>query len=467
MSLSVQRLFSPISICQQRMPRRQEGAVIVLVAVAMAAMLLMAALALDGGHMLVNKTRLQNSVDAAALSGAKTLLQVQGGSNTSTLTRSAALATLTLNANASGNSELATAVGAAGGAGAFAVVELANSVYGPFSFPGPADARYVRVSVPTYPLTGFFWNFAQAFANGGLGVKDVAAIATAGPSPTSPCDLSPLLVCGDPSQYNPANGMFWGFQLGDMEVLKTAKNNTSGIGPGNFQLLDFGSGGKTVRELLAGGGTICPAKGDNVATKPGNTVGPSVQGFNTRFGQYSGPMNGTQSTYPPDLVTTHNQLNNGNGALTVDLNNDAVSYLGAGGGIVSADASGNLSTDGGVGLFDLNDWESASTACIANPGSSGCQAGGVFERRMLKIVIGQCSGTDGGTASVPVLGFACFFTLQPMDQSGGQAWLLGQFVKECDGDSVPSSSPVGDSGPQIIQLYKSYINGVSTPSTDS
>src|SRR3990167_7694831 len=113
MNSSVPRLSFPMSRRQQRMPKRQGGAVIVLVAVAMAAMLLMAALALDGGHMLVNKTRLQNSVDAAALSGAKTLQQVLGGSNASTQARSAALATLTLNSNASGNSELATAVGTA------------------------------------------------------------------------------------------------------------------------------------------------------------------------------------------------------------------------------------------------------------------------------------------------------------------------------------------------------------------
>ena len=58
------------------LPKRQRGAVIVLIVIAMLSMLLMAALALDGSHMLVNKTRLQNAVDAAALSGAKTLLQV-------------------------------------------------------------------------------------------------------------------------------------------------------------------------------------------------------------------------------------------------------------------------------------------------------------------------------------------------------------------------------------------------------
>ncbi|MDP3848068.1 MAG: pilus assembly protein TadG-related protein [Pseudomonas sp.] len=441
-------------------PEQQRGAVLVMVVIAMAAMLLMAALALDGGHVLVNKTRLQNTVDAAALSGAKTLTQVFGTANAATSTRSAALATLSLNANASGNSELAAAMAAAGGAGAFAVVELANNVSGPFSFPGPADASFVRVTVPTYSLTGFFWNFAQSFGNGTVPAKAIAALATAGASSSSACELAPLMVCGDPALPDTN----WGFGMGQLTVLKTAKNNTSGIGPGNFQLLDFGAGGQTVRELLAGGGMLCPEVGDNVATKPGNTVGPSVQGFNTRFGEYLGPMSGTEALYPPDLVTTYDQLNNGKAALTVDLSNDSVSYLGAGGGQVSSDPDGNMSSSGNAGLFDLNDWKSGSASCVATPGSSGCQTSGAYGRRMLTVVIGQCSGTDGGTASVPVLGFGCFFTLQPMDQSGGQAWLLGQFDSLCDGGGQPV--PVNTAGSKIIQLYKSYITS-STLSPDS
>ena len=78
------------------LPQRQRGAVIVLVVIALAAMLLMAALALDGGHMLVNKTRLQNAVDAAALSGAKTLQQVMGSGNAGSLAQDAARATFQL-----------------------------------------------------------------------------------------------------------------------------------------------------------------------------------------------------------------------------------------------------------------------------------------------------------------------------------------------------------------------------------
>ena len=82
MNIRIQRPFTST-------PRRQEGSVSVLMVIALAAMDMMAALALDGGHMMLNKTRLQNAVDAAALSGAKTLSQVEGGSNIASATRAA------------------------------------------------------------------------------------------------------------------------------------------------------------------------------------------------------------------------------------------------------------------------------------------------------------------------------------------------------------------------------------------
>lgn len=442
MNLRIQRPFTST-------PRRQEGSVSVLMVIALAAMAMMAALALDGGHIMLNKTRLQNAVDAAALSGAKTLSQVEGGVNSASTTRTAALYTLTQNANATGNNELATAVG--GNAGAFAVVELASSVYGPFSYPGPTDAKYVRVSVPSYSLTGFFWNFAQIFGAGGLGTKAVAAIATAGPSPTSPCDLAPLMVCGDPTQYDPDAGMFWGFQFGDLQVLKTAAGNSSPIGPGNFQLLDFGSGGNAVREEMAGGGKVCRNVGDNVTTEPGNKVGPASQGLNTRFGIYQGPV--SAADYPPDMVTTSS-----NPAITYD--GTVAKYQGQ----AVTSSNGDL-TAGGSAILDYNDWRASVAACVA--GGTGCESNGVFERRMLKIVVGNCTGKQGGSTSIPVLGFGCYFVVQPMSGGGTDAEIFGQFVQECEGDNVAGPTPSTDSGPQIIQLYKTYLNGSGTPSTDS
>lgn len=434
-------------------PGQQRGAVTVIIVIALVAILMMAALVLDGGHMLLNKTRLQNAVDAAALSGAKTLSQVMGTGNAATTARDAALFTLNENAKAAGNKELLTAIG--GKLGTFAVVELADNVYGPFSFPGPANATYVRVKVLNYSLAGFFWSFAQSIGTGAVGTKSVTAIATAGPSPTSPCDLAPLLVCGNPAQYNPDAGMFWGYRFGDLELLKSAPKSSDQLVRGNFQLLDFGSGGKTIEHLLAGGVSACRNVGENVTTKPGNTVGPSVKGLNTRFGEYHGALN--SSDYPPDLVTNYSnpvvKLNDKVEPARIEHKNQEVTS-----------SNGNLSA-GGTPLFDYNDYAAQTAACVA--GGPGCQSNGVFERRMLKIVVGDCSGKIAGTSSIPVLGFGCFYVVQPADNPGGGAEIFGQFVKQCEGDGVPGPTPQDDSGPQIIQLYKTFISGSGTPSTDS
>ena len=56
-----------------KLRQTQKGAVGILVLAGMVALLAMAGLALDSSHAMLNKTRLQNAVDAAALSGAKEL----------------------------------------------------------------------------------------------------------------------------------------------------------------------------------------------------------------------------------------------------------------------------------------------------------------------------------------------------------------------------------------------------------
>lgn len=428
------------------LPQRQRGAVIVLIVIAMLSILAMAALALDGGHMLVNKTRLQNAVDAAALSGAKTLSKVSSDPNGYLAAEADARNTMRLNADADGNGELADAIDTP----EFVIqVKFSDRVYGPFSNPPLVlDPRYVQVSVANYKLSEFFWGILQAIGDGDSPDKTVAAKATAGPSPTAaPCDLAPLVICGVPQP-----GTYYGYQFGDLKVLKTAASNESSIGPGNFQLLDFGSGGKTVGELLAGGANFCPEVGSNVTTKPGNTVGPSVSGVNTRFGEYGGSFHGKESTYPSDWVIEYDNLTYNDTGLTPRME-----YQGE--EVTSMD--GDLSTENHPDLFDYNDWLDRVEDC-----PSGCEsAPAAYERRILKVVMGDCTNASGGATSLKVLGFGCFFMVKPAEHSGPEAQIFGQFVEECEGDGVAGPTPVEDVGPQIIQLYKTYING--EPSRDS
>lgn len=438
----IQRLFTAT-------PAHQRGAVMVLVVIALAAMLLMGALALDGGHMLLNKTRLQNAVDAAALSGAKTLSQVSGVPTGYLTAVAAARNTLASNAYADGNGELADAFN-----DLVINVEFSDTVYGPFfNPPVSTDPRYVRVTVPDYPLVGFLWGVLNMFGSGDL-EKAVAAIATAGPSPsTNPCRIEPIMVCGDPAQYDPANGNFWGYGFGDLEVLKSAAGSDPEIGPGNFQLLrlDGAAGADDLRKALAGGIDKCNVVGEEAETEPGNQTGPVAQGLNTRLGVYNGPV--SADDYPPDWVTGFTSPRT--------TYNDSTSNVEHEGEVVNS-SGGDLSTSS-TDLFDYNDWLAASAACAA---SGTCQ--GAYERRILTLVMGNCDGASGGQTSVPVLGFGCFYLLQTVKQQGTEAQVFGQFISECEGDGYAGATPADDVGPNIIQLYKTYIGeGAGEPSPDS
>ena len=207
------------------MPMRQRGAVLVLFALAMVAMLGLVGLALDGGHGMLNKTRLQNTVDAAALSAAKTLDQT----GDEALATAEALQTFSTNSSGLGNNEMAASYGA----GDLDVdVEFSNTLH-PFAS-GSIPPLYVRVRATNFRLPGWF---IPVF---GVDEMIVGASAVAGPSPTiqTGCNLAPMMVCGDPDAPPEDN---FGYELGEADVLKSSTNSFE-VGPGNFQLVRLGGG---------------------------------------------------------------------------------------------------------------------------------------------------------------------------------------------------------------------------------
>jgi hypothetical protein len=403
--------------------RAQRGVVAVVVAISLVAIISMAALALDVSHAMVNKTRLQNAVDAAALSAAKTLDQ-SGDTNQA---RDAATTVFQENAERRGNRELGEFF-AGGGA---IRIEFSNTLY-PFS-PGTIPAQYVRVAVDNLPLETWI---ASAI---GITEKSVAATAVSGPSPPfgpgdEVCDLAPVMVCGDPAD---PPGTHFGYVLDAVQVLKTSTTNGEwNVGPGNFQLirLDGGQGADDVRQALAGGFDGCASSDEPIQTEPGNSVGPVVQGLNTRFGEYGGPMHGTQQTYPPDVITTANTVK------------------------IVVDAQGHVVTQPGQLNFNhaMYDGRTVTGPYDYQPAPDGI---GHFDRRTLAVPVGDCSGTVNGAGQVPLLGYACFFLLQPAVQKGNNSQIYGQFIESCEVNGVPGPEPGGGGGgegegPHTIQLYE-------------
>ncbi|GAC1452351.1 MAG: pilus assembly protein [Steroidobacteraceae bacterium] len=399
--------------------RFQRGITIVFVTAGMVALLLMVGLALDVGHATLNKTRLQNATDAAALAAAKALDSTQS----TVIATTEALIAFNSNAISSGDQELAAAY--ANGNGTVKVATQYSATLPPFTAGAP-KGPYVRVTATGFTRPTWFAQLA------GITQMTVAATAVAGPSPTinNACNIVPLLVCGTPGAPN------FGYTIDQPWVLKqSAPGNPSAIGPGNFQLIQLGGpGADIVRQNLAGSYSGCATAGNTVQTQTGNEAGPTTQGINTRFGDYTGPLGGTQAQYPPDVLVTEQSP-----PLTVGSGGPPYPVVGN----ITYGYQKYVADEGNPSAYNY-------------PPPTG-----VFNRRVLQVPVGDCSGTSSGSTTVPVIGLACFFLLQKEIQQGISSYIIGEFEGDCTVKGTPGPAPGSGPGPYIIQLYHDPSSGDS------
>lgn len=399
-----------------RSPHQQRGAVVVLVAAGMLAIIAMAGLALNLGDSYLSKTRLQNALDAAALSGAKTLNDPGG---TTAEAETDAIATFKQDPKMKA-------------AGLTPVIQFSAKLI-PFT-PGATEvstppARYIRARVASYPRD--VW-FAAV-----LGITDraVAGTAVSGPipldavPPNEVCGLAPIMMCGNKEpdgtvDSDCTDGTCYGYEVGTdaapkETVLKTHSQQHKDpweVGPGNFQLLDLGcpdsGGGACVGDNLARGSACI--EGDSVPTKPGGTVGPVAHGFNTRFGEKKGGYD----PFDPDC----------------NCKPDTV---------IDTDFTGE------VNEFWYRDYTTSDpTAGFEAPT-------GESERRVLTVPIGDCTGTVDGKGEVPVLAYGCFFMTRPATHAGNTQELYGQFITECKANApVVTAPPLPCPGGGCTVLHK-------------
>jgi len=396
-----------------------------LVVIGLVAMLAIAGLAMDSSHAFVNKTRLQNMADVAALAAAK----VYDDTADTIPGTAAANSVFGINTDGSGNFEIDGAYDA----GDITVIVQWSTTLNPFTPSGIGP--YVRVIA-----TGF--NMATGLsAVIGITTIDIRASAVAGPSPkidNTVCNIAPLVVCA-----NDINANYYGFNQADLMVLKPSPGDHGDVGPGNFKLLRLDCpGGACVRDAMAGDYDACATEDETVETEPGVTAGPTSQGFNTRFGVYNGPI--SPGDYPPDLVV--HQTSPPLDTYLDDSDNDVITYDGQ---IVTT------ATD--IMGLDYSEYVSRN----ANPGQHNFLAPiGVKGRRVLTLPVADCSGDDTGQSTLVVEGFACYFMLQQIG-GGTDKNIFGQFVDKCVASGAPSMEPGSGPGPYIIQLYKDPDSGDS------
>ena len=444
---------------------RQRGVALPLVVIGLLAIIAMAGLAIDSSHAFVNKTRLQNMVDAAALSAAKEYDETPD----TILATASATANFGRNTDGSGNFEIDNAYDG----GNISVVVQWSETLNPFVSTGIGP--YVRVIA-----SGF--NMATGLASViGINSINVGASAVAGPSTTIDkyaCNIAPLVACADipvedcPEHPHglPVDPDEYGFCPHSLKVLKPSPGNHEDVGPGNYKLLRLEcSGGDCVREAMAGSYDECASAYEPVDTEPGVTAGPTSQGFNTRFGEYAGPMNGEEATYMADantlvseelLDTVRQEIPADSGTFEDQICYDQC-FCGTedvlvDGVLTTVDINcKNVSTppdnkvvwaDDEVGIYNYDEYMADMPA---KPYPIYTQP----ERRVLALPVANCDGDQTGQSKLAIEGFACYFMLQPIG-GGTDKNIFGQFVEECALGGAPSMFPGDGTGSYVIQLYK-------------
>lgn len=355
------RAAAATSVLARSPPARREGGVVLLVyVVGLVAVIGMVGFALDLGRAYLAKSRLQNALDAAALDGAHVLFN----------TGSTALATAAAQASYSANIASGTPA-----------VTFSSSW--PFGATG-TNPRFVRVAVASLPLPAML---SAGFL--GAGTFAVSGSAVAGPQPLGGevCGV-PLGLCGLAGSGDTvcdANGCF-GVGAGEQSLKDSA------VGPGNYGLMDMGSGASAVGEGFAGQTEFCSAPGSSKPTEPGKANATTLSALNTRFGAGNGQYADT-SKYPPDVVTTSPQT--------------YAAYR----------------TALGSGAY-------------TNPS-------GVPRRRTVLVPVVDCS-TASGKSSVTVLGNACVFLTRQVPTSGSTS---GTVYAEMIADPCPSSAGTPGTNP--------------------
>lgn len=302
-------------------PRRQRGAIMIMMALIMIVLIGVAALALDIGRLVVLRSQMQNAADAAALAAA---VELDGESNALDRARAAAREAISHDSRHSRVAELLGSGGLPDSAFTFYCIigaqydvdpddvdlsafcdDTTDDGDGHYETSSDTFAHYVRVDLnPALVSTHFtldlmFLPVLDLFGLNTAATASTSTHATAGRS-FFPCDPAPMMLC-DPFPAA-AGGFFAHMHGGETIELRDQGSGPSSWAAGNFGFTDPVEGGpgavNVANKLADEYGQDCDPS--QVDPRTGEMTQRSTNAVNTRFDSYSNPgFNNAWATYPP------------------------------------------------------------------------------------------------------------------------------------------------------------------------
>lgn len=387
----------------QQLPKRQRGAVAVVVGIAIFVLVGMIGLALDLGQMFVNKTELQNAADACALAAARELDGTSDGFD-----RGDAVGRLVGRENLVGFQKTQVALDGDD-------ITYSNQLDSGFSNKPPLDAKFAKCEVERNDIRMWFMG-VRGFDDQ---IVRAHAVATLAPSQTS-CAI-PIGMCME-SETAPTFGLVKGQWYGGK--FKQDPSDPSGATyTGSFDWIDFtvpggfdpeddlcssgggGGGANELRCLLSGPGQ-CQLPPVNTLVGQQGQIGSAAEAWNTRFGLYLGSPNITEelSKSPPDFTgTAYTKVGIGAASETT-WPNEANAYSD-----YQVEKMANSPYDLALNPANIkgdNSYTSASTTQLATYGS---------QRRVALAPIVDCTMLAGTNPQyVQIKGYACVLMLSPI-----------------------------------------------------
>src|SRR5512143_1253237 len=272
-----------------QLPKRQRGAVAVVVGIAILVLVGMIGLALDMGQMFVNKTELQNAADACALAAAREL-----DGNADALTRADAAGVKVGSQNLVGFQKTAVVLTPADIS--YSDQLSPNSSYTTSAAASAGEAKKARFAMCQVGRTDIAMWFMglQGFGN-----QTVRAYAVATLAPSQSTCAIPVGMCeanASPPTFGLVVGQWYSGKFSAGTPGSTGSYDWIDFNPGN------GGGANEIRDLLAGPGQCqLPPVGTPVGEQ--GQVSSATDAWNTRFGIYKGAYKISDiATVPPDFT---------------------------------------------------------------------------------------------------------------------------------------------------------------------